>query len=100
LVDTLLRWYRRLVAQKCDSSRVRGVGRPRSAAEIEQLILTMARTNWGYTRIRGALYNLGHEIARSTIKRILLKNGIDPAPERDKKTSWETFLKAHWGAVE
>ncbi len=55
--DTLLRWYPRLVAQKYDGSRVRGVGRPKSTAEIEQLILTMARTNsgWGYTRIRGAL---------------------------------------------
>ena len=42
---------------------------------------------------------MGHEIARSTIKRILLENGTDPAPERDKKTCWETFLKSHWGAI-
>jgi putative transposase len=61
----------------------------------------MARNNptWGYTRIRGALYNLGHEIGRNTIKRILLDNGIDPAPLRNKRMSWETFLKAHWGAI-
>jgi len=65
--DTLLRWYRRLVARKRDGRRVRGVGRPKSAAEIERLIMTMARANpgWGYTRIRGALYNLAHEIARN-----------------------------------
>jgi len=54
---------------------------------------------WGYTRIRGALYNVGHEIGRNTIKRILIANGIDPAPERGKRMSWETFLKAHWGAI-
>ena len=59
----------------------------------------MARENprWGYTRIRGALYNLGHEIGRNTIKRILLDNGFDPM--RKRGMSWKTFLKAHWGAV-
>ena len=61
----------------------------------------MARDNprWGYSRIRGALHNLGHEIGRNTIKRILLENGIDPAPLRKKGMSWQTFLQAHWGAV-
>jgi transposase InsO family protein len=61
----------------------------------------MARDNprWGYTRIRGALRNLGHEIGRNTIKRILLENGFDPAPLRKKGMSWETFLKAHWSAI-
>jgi transposase InsO family protein len=97
--DTLLRWYRRLVAKKYDGSNVRRVGRPRTAAEIEKLILRMARENagWGYTRIRGALHNLGHEIGRNTIKRILNENGIDPAPLR--KMAWNTFLRAHWGAI-
>ncbi len=99
--DTLLRWYRRLIARKYDGSKARKAGRPKASAEIEQLILQMARGNptWGYTRIRGALYNLGHEIGRNTIKRILLENGLDPAPLRGKTMSWETFLKAHWGAI-
>jgi transposase InsO family protein len=99
--DTLLRWYRILVAQKYDGSGCRGIGRPRTAAEIEQLIVRMASENpgWGYTRIRGALYNVGHEIGRNTIKRILIANGIDPAPERRKRMSWSTFLKSHWGAI-
>ncbi len=97
--DTLLRWYRRLVAKKYDGSNPRRAGRPRTAAEIEKLILRMARANpgWGYTRIRGALRNLGHEIGRNTIKRILNENGIDPAPLR--KMPWNTFLRAHWGAI-
>ena len=99
--DTLLRWYRRLIAKKYDGSQARRAGRPKTAAEIERLILRMARDNprWGYTRIRGALRNLGHEIGRNTIKRILLENGFDPAPLRNKGMSWETFLKAHWGAI-
>ena len=61
----------------------------------------MAKQNvtWGYTRIRDALNGLGHEIARSTVKRILKENGIEPAPERRKRTPWKTFLKAHWGAI-
>jgi putative transposase len=97
--DTLLRWYQQLIARKYDGSKRRSPGRPRTAAEIGELILRMARENprWGYTRIRGALYNLGHEIGRNTIKRILLENGFDPI--RRKGMSWETFLKAHWGAI-
>jgi putative transposase len=61
----------------------------------------MAKENstWGYTRICGALFNLGHEIGRNTIKRILLEAGIDPAPERSKRLSWSAFLRAHWGAI-
>jgi hypothetical protein len=57
--DTLLRWYRRLIAKKYDGSKVRKAGRPKTAVEIEQLIIRMARDNprWGYTRIRGALRN-------------------------------------------
>ena len=99
--DTLVRWYRTLIAKKYDGSATRSAGRPKTAAEIEQLVVEMARGNstWGYTRIRGALYNLGHDIGRNTIKRILLDNGFDPAPLRHKGMSWETFLKAHWGAI-
>jgi transposase InsO family protein len=61
----------------------------------------MASSNptWGYTRIRGAVRNLGHNLGRRTIKRILADAGIEPAPERSKRTSWATFLKAHWGAI-
>jgi putative transposase len=63
--------------------------------------MRMAKENasWGYTRIRGALFHLGHEIGHNTIKRILLEAGIYPAPERGKRTSWSAFLRAHWGAI-
>jgi transposase InsO family protein len=97
--DTLLRWYRELVAQKYDGSVRRGPGRPRIAGEIQHLVVEMAIDNprWGYTRIQGALANLGYTVGRNTIKRILAESGIDPAGRRPM--SWKTFLKAHWGAI-
>ena len=66
--------------------------------DIVHLILRMAVDNpsWGYTRIKGALANVGHQVGRGTIANILKEHGIEPAPERDKHTSWSTFLKAHW----
>ena len=51
----------------------------------------------GYTRIQGALKNLGHRVGRSSIARILKAHGLSPVPRRP--TSWETFLKAHWRAI-
>ena len=52
--------------------------------------------NWGYTRIQGAVANLGHTVSRSTVANILREHGIEPAPERGCKTPWKTFLQAHW----
>jgi len=97
--DTILRWHRRLVAKKYDGSKKRDPGRPATHKEIADLVVRMARENagWGYTRLRDALRHLGHEIGRNTVKRILLDNGIAPAPER--KTSWKTFIKAHLGEI-
>jgi transposase InsO family protein len=96
--DTLLRWYRELVARKWDYRHRRGPGRPRTKKTIVDIVLRMAVENpsWGYTRIRGALANLGHQVGRGTIANILKENGINPAPERDAHTRWSTFLKAHW----
>ena len=96
--DTLLRWHRELVASKWNYSQRRGPGRPRIMQTIVDLILRMALENrsWGYTRIRGALVNLGHQVGRGTIANILREHGIEPAPERDRHTRWSTFLQAHW----
>ena len=52
---------------------------------------------WGYMRIQGALQNVGHRVGRSTIRRILKAAGLPPVPQRP--TSWQTFLRAHWGAI-
>ncbi len=99
--DTILRWYRRLVAQKYDGSRTRRPGRPSTKSDIAALVVCMANENptWGYTRIRGGLKSLGHEVARNTIKAILKDRGIAPAPERGTHTPWKTFLAAHWDGL-
>jgi putative transposase len=83
--DTLLRRHRQLVASKWNYSQRRGPGRPRIMKTIVDLILRMALENrsWGYTRIRGALANLGHQVGRGTIAKILREHGIEPASERD-----------------
>jgi hypothetical protein len=92
--DTLLRWHRQLVARKWTyatrRSSQRGV-----LAEIRRLVVRMAVENptWGYTRIQGALKNVGHRVGRSTIARTLKAAGVPPVPERP--TSWQTFLRAH-----
>ena len=97
-LDTILRWYRRLIAQKYDGSAHRRRGRPMTRREVAELVVRMAGENptWGYTRIRGALLNLGHDIARNTVKQILQDHGIEPAPERVRRTPWKAFLQAHW----
>ena len=96
--ETLLAWHRKLIAKKYDGSASRGPGRPRTADEIALLVTRMAEENrsWGYRRIQGALSNLGHLLAFKTIANILKEHGIEPAPERSRKTTWKEFLTRHW----
>ncbi len=96
--DTLLRWFRSLVAKKYDGTARRGRGRPRKRDQIADLVIEMANENlsWGYTRIRDALYNIGITVDRNTAKRILNDRAIEPAPERKRRTPWKTFLNADW----
>src|SRR5580692_3738548 len=99
--ETLLAWHRKLIAGKYDGTARRVPGRPRTAGQIEALVVRMAEENrdWGYRRIQGALSNLGHELARSTIAQILERHGIEPAPERSRKTTWQEFLSQHWELI-
>ena len=96
--DTILRWHRQLIARKWTFEPKRP-GHPGIMREISSLILRIATENpgWGYTRIQGALKNLGHVVVRSTVAKVLKANGISPAP--DRPSSWRTFLRAHWGAI-
>src|SRR4051812_14031961 len=96
--ETLLAWHRRLIAQKYDGSAQRRPGRPRTASEIEALVVRWAEENreWGYRRLQDVLSPLGHQIARSTIADILQRHGMEPAPERSRKTTWKEFLARHW----
>ena len=88
--DTILAWYRKLVAGKFDGSKARrGPGRPRVTREVEQLIVRMASENrdWGYDRIVGALANLGYVISDQTVGNVLHRHALPPAPERKRTTT-------------
>ena len=100
--DTILGWYRRLIARKFDGSKARRYpGRPRVAREIEDLVMRMAKENidWGYDRIVGALANLGYTMSDETVGNILRRNGIYPAPKRKRNTTWKDFIKAHMAVL-
>ena len=96
--DTILRWHGQLIARKWTFTPNRP-GRPGILREISALILRMATDNpaWAYTRIQGALRNLGHGVSRSTVAKVLKAHGIPRAP--DRPSSWRTFLRAHWGEI-
>jgi putative transposase len=100
--DTILAWHRRLIARKWDySAKRRGPGRPGVMRKIADLLIRMVRENpgWGYSRIQGALDNLGHRVSRTTVANLLKQHGIDPAPKRRRGMSWKTFIQAHWHAI-
>src|SRR3954468_12976715 len=88
-------------AQKYDGSARRKPGRPVTKKDLAGLVVRMAAENhaWGYRRIQGALSNLGYESAGSTIANILRRHGIEPAPERNRKTTWKEFLERHWELI-
>jgi len=96
--DTILTWYRKLVAKKFDGSKRRQYpGRPIVPLDVEALVVKMARENtgWGYDRIVGALANLGHQLSDQTVGNILRRHGIAPAPKRSRTTSWRDFIAVH-----
>ena len=96
--DTILRWYRELVAKKFDGSKQRkSRGRPRTKAETERLVCRFATENpsWGYTRIRGELGKLKIHLSDTVIKEILMRNGIPSSLTRLQKVRWKDFIKDH-----
>jgi putative transposase len=81
--DTILRWHRDIARRRWAARSMRGnTGRPATRRSIRALVLRLARENpeWGYRRIHGELAGLGVKVAASTVREILKKAGIDPAP--------------------
>jgi hypothetical protein len=100
--ETIMEWFRRLVAKKFDGSMFRKkMGRPRVDYKLESLIVKLAEENpgWGYDRIVGALTNLGYDSSDQTVGNILKRNAIQPAPDRDQDTTWATFIKSHQNVI-
>jgi putative transposase len=100
--DTILAWYRKLIAQKVDGSKRRQYpGRPPVDEALEALIVRMAQDNsgWGYDRIVGALANLGYAVSDQTVGNVLRRHGIAPAPQRSRTMSWKNFLAAHMNVL-
>src|ERR1700730_12041299 len=93
--DTILAWYRRLVAQKFDGSKHRQYpGRPPVSSKVEALVVRMAKENsfFDFYRIIGALSTLGHRLSDQTVKNILRRNGIAAAPSGARSPLGRTFL--------
>src|SRR5712691_1059602 len=100
--DTILAWYRKLVARKFDGSRQRSYpGRPPVQREIVELVVQMTKENpgWGYDRIVGALANLGHVVSDQTVGNILRRHGLAPAPKRSQNTTWKEFIASHMAVL-
>ena len=96
--DTILAWYRQLVAEKFDGSKQRRPpSRPRTRSEVEDLVVrwTGENSGWVYDRMVGALANLGYPVSDQTVGNILRRHGIGPVPERSKTTTWRDFIRRH-----
>jgi hypothetical protein len=93
--DNLLAWHRHLIARKYDGHQRRGPGRPPATAAIRQLVVRMATENfdWGYTRIQGALANLGHDVGRGTIATILRHTELSRLPSGGNARPGTSFSK-------
>jgi transposase InsO family protein len=96
---TLLRWHRDLVAYRWTYKRKRE-GRPSTREDIREAVLRLARENpsWGYQRISGELAGAGIRVPPSTVRDILKRAGLGPAPRRTGP-SWGQFLKAQAGGI-
>jgi transposase InsO family protein len=95
--DTVLGWHRALVRRKWTYRRANLGGRPTIPAEVEGLILRLARENprWGHRRIQGELAKLGYAVSASAVRAALRRHRVPPAPQRRQATMWHQFITRH-----
>lgn len=92
--ETLLAWHRSMKKKKWTFAHKKP-GRPPKPKQTEILVIQLAEDNgWGYRRIAGEMKKLGHELCAGTVRNILIKNGLPPAPRR-KGMPWRRFIKSH-----
>jgi hypothetical protein len=93
--ETVFRWHRDLVRRKWTQENKGNRGRPRIDDQMEHLIVRLAKENlrWGYYRIEGELTKLGFDISLTTVRNVLGRNGIVPAPVRHGSIGWKTMMK-------
>jgi putative transposase len=98
--QTLLRWHRTLVRRKWTYGKKRTPGRPSIDSQVTALIMRMGRENprWGCVRICGELRKLGIRVGATTIRTLLRRHGLGPAPRRTGPT-WAQFLRAQADGV-
>ena len=96
--ETLLRWHRELIRKKWTYKRSGRPGRPPIEPGVRDLIVRLGRENprWGYQRIRGELMKLEIRVSATTVRTILLRHGLHPAPRRAGPT-WTEFLRSQAG---
>ena len=100
--DTIMRWYRKLIAEKYDGSQNRRyAGRPPILQEIVDLVIRFKQENprWGYKKIRDQVVYLGYNICKSSVKNILIENGYDPEPDLTVRSTWHEFIRSHWDVL-
>jgi putative transposase len=91
--ETVLGWHKALVQRKWTFKQPTRVGRPPTSTELRDLVIRLAQENdWGYDKIKGELQKLGYKLDRTTVKNILKRAGLVPAPERRRSLNWRTFL--------
>ena len=100
--DTIMRWYRKLIAEKYDGSQNRASpGRPQIDQDIANLVIRFKEENprSGYQKITDQIVYLGYKISKSSVKNILIENGYDPEPDLTVRSTWHEFIKSHWDVL-
>ncbi|MFC1635746.1 integrase core domain-containing protein [Planctomycetota bacterium] len=100
--DTVMGWYRKLIAEKYDGSQNRtDSGRPPIVQEVVDLVIRFKQENprWGYKKIRDQVCYLGFTISKSSVKNILIENGYDPEPDLTVRSTWHEFIRSHWDVL-